>query len=998
MADKKRTKSRGLPEPQKVSNSPSPIEVQNRRGDDGVASGKRRTPNSETKTKESVTRKKIDAWLINLGWNTDEESPECNVTTERAKTGRQNKRLKGNEPDYVLYRSGTTQVLGIIEAKRKGKDLEAMLQESIEKYAEPLNAPLMFLTDGTFVISWHVAMKKELTIDEEPVTELLPERLLLRFLEEGTDITRESKVIAQSREQLMEVFRWANDILRKEGIREGFDRFIEFANLLFLKLISEMELDREKHGEQRILKTKYCWESFADLPAESMFEYVNEVVLRYLVERYNRTGDVFQTRLEIKTPKTLKEIVKRLSGLSLIDAESDVKGDAFEYFLKNSVTVGNDLGEYFTPRHIVRLMVDLADPRFGERVYDPTCGTGGFLIQAFNHIRRTCKDTPKTLRILKEETVFGRELTNTSRIAKMNMIITGDGHTNIKQIDSLKSPVKEEYDIVLANPPYGQTTDWGDLYPVSTTRADCIFIQHIMKSLNDKGRAAVIVPEGFLFRPGPDRKVRRALLKDFDLIAIISLPQGVFNPYTDSKTNIMIFQKDGKPTKDVWFYDIKHDGFDLGKTRKKIDEDDIPDLKIKWENKEISDSSWIASIDEIKASGYDIRVNAHREILSKESEFPVAKFSGFLKSRTERIKMDDTSEYKRITVKLYGEGAILRDVIKGKDVQTKTWFVAREGNLIVSKIDARNGAFAIVPKELDGAIVSNDFPLFDVKEDRIDLEYLRYFVRISGFTGELAGKSRGTTNRMRVSIRTMLDLTIPLPPLEKQREIVERLNKQNNIILNISSTLTSIQEVGIEESVFLWNWPRKKLNEIADINMGQSPPGNTYNVEAKGMPFLQGPADLNTDTTRYTTKPNKTAKENDVLIAVRATVGDVWILDSSWCIGRGFAILKPKNKTNPKFLYYFLKTQKEDIEKEGRGSTFKAITKTHLMNIRVPLPSLKIQKQVVDRLDSQQDALDALETLKNEAENEMKDIINSLYQHVKSTKKSDITPRLNDFK
>lgn len=204
------------------------------------------------------------------------------------------------------------------------------------------------------------------------------------------------------------------------------------------------------------------------------------------------------------------------------------------------------------------------------------------------------------MRKLTLETVYGHELTNTARIAKMNMILTGDGHTNIVQLDSLKNPVNAEYDIVLANPPYGQGTDWGHLYDVDSKQADCVFVQHIMKSLNDHGRVAAIVPEGFLFRLGPDKDVREKLMNGFRVDAVISLPAGVFQPYTASKVNIIVFRRGEGSTKNVWFYEIHNDGFDLGATRRPIEENDLPDLRSKWTEKPVSLNSWVATAEMIE--------------------------------------------------------------------------------------------------------------------------------------------------------------------------------------------------------------------------------------------------------------------------------------------------------------------------------------------------------------------------------------------------------------
>jgi type I restriction enzyme M protein len=208
---------------------------------------------------------------------------------------------------------------------------------------------IVFVTDRTIVQSHDRRTGMPLRIDGEPVTEFLSEKQLLRFVDEGPDIRTPAKA-ELSRKELIAVFGEANELLRKEGLRAGGERFTEFANLLFLKLISEIE-DRESHGEDRILAKRFCWDRFNKLPADAMLDYINDTVLRELVARYNHSGVMFQRRLLITNPDTLKRIVDKLSALSLLDADSDIKGDAFEYFLKNSVTVGNDLGEYFTPRH-----------------------------------------------------------------------------------------------------------------------------------------------------------------------------------------------------------------------------------------------------------------------------------------------------------------------------------------------------------------------------------------------------------------------------------------------------------------------------------------------------------------------------------------------------------------------------------------------------------------------------------------------------------------------
>lgn len=372
---------------------------------------------------EPATRKKIDQILTNLGWKTDEVADtNCNVFTERAKTKEQEKLLKKisgykKPPDYVLYESGTDTPIAIIEAKRLGQSLDAALNQAIKKYANPLGVNLVFVSDGALVQSWDIRSKSPLYIDGQLITDFISESLLLRFVKEKAKIFT-SPTFSHTKAEMIDIFKDANNLLRKDGIRAGIDRFTEFSNLLFLKLISEMQDEREKNGEARILEKKYCWESFQGKKPKAMHQYITKTILPKLVSQYSNDKTIFQ-KLSIKNPITLKDIVDKLSTLNLLNTDTDVKGDAFEYFLKNAVQVaGTDLGEYFTPRHIVKLIVELLDPKFGNKVYDPCCGTGGFLIESFRHIKTKCKHTKSNLKELKENTVFGNELTSTARIAK----------------------------------------------------------------------------------------------------------------------------------------------------------------------------------------------------------------------------------------------------------------------------------------------------------------------------------------------------------------------------------------------------------------------------------------------------------------------------------------------------------------------------------------------------------------------------------------------------
>ena len=736
-----------------------------------------------TEPLESATRKKIDQILDNLKWNTDEFSKHCNVFTERVKTKEQTKLLKkisGHKkpPDYVLYKSNSDIPLAIIEAKRIGQNVDEALIQAKERYAIPLGIKIVFAYDGSFFKSENTHDGKELKIDGITVTQLLNEKQVLRFIDEGYSIAEATPAIKHSRAELINVFKFANNLLRKEGLREGIERFTEFSNILFLKLISEIEDDREEHGEDRILERKYCWSSFNEKQADDMLVYINKVVLDRLVNQYNHSGDVFEKELKIKNSHTLKSIVDKLSKIDLKNADSDVKGDAFEYFLKTSITLGNDLGEYFTPRHIVNLMIDLLDPKFGEKIYDPTCGTGGFLISAFNYIKKRSAKDDNILRKLKEDTVYGRELTSTARIAKMNMIITGDGHNNIKQLDSLDNPVDELYDVVVANPPYGQSTDYNAYYPVPDSSSDGIFLQHIIKSLKGGGgRCAVVIPEGLLFRP-VDLKLRKYILQHYNISAIISLPKGVFRPYAkQNKTDIIILEKNSKGTKSIWFYDLIEDGFDLNSDlRPEIEKNDIPDLLNRWSAKSDGRKSWTVSIEKIKDKNYDLMAKTYQKITYYTSQYTLKPFSEIMTENKNAITINDKTEYQRITVKLHGVGITPRDQILGKKIKTKEQKLTKTNQFIVAEIDAKLGAFGIIPKELENSIVSSHYFLFDLDSSKILPDYFDYVIRRGPYTEMIQPYVKGTTNYASIRPKHILKLEIPLPVISEQKQILQTIN------------------------------------------------------------------------------------------------------------------------------------------------------------------------------------------------------------------------------
>ena len=556
--------------------------------------------NMNTMPLEAETRILIDRNLEHLGWKLS--GKDQNVFYEQPKSEDEKKKLGGKRPDYVLYSKESDRPLIVIEAKKKGSRIDVALEQGIH-YARAINAPLVFATDGVFCKAFHTDANRPPLLNGEEVDEFIREALALRYLT-SYEVNTVSPKVQYDRKELIRIFDEANNMLRGEGLRAGIERFGEFANILFLKLISESEQAKKERGETTKFDMACSWDAIKQIPYSTRIEYINKTVYDKLNALYGT--DIF-TPLQIRDTSILKEIMDKLDPLMLTDVDSDVKGDAFEYFLKASTATKNDLGEYFTPRHIVKTMVRLVNPKIGEKIYDPFCGTGGFLIESFRYIERNIDSrNPELRRILREDTIYGNEITNTARITKMNMILAGDGHSNIHMKDSLANPtylnliehdkdgniIRDKdgniqysseycglYDVVITNMPYSQRTKHGSLYDLPSTNGDSICVQHCMKAINSAapdGRMALVVPEGFLFRKDLT-KTREYLLNHCQLQSIISLPQGVFLPYTGVKTDIIYATKVNqkiKPSeqkKDFWYFDVKSDGYTLDNHRRKLD-------------------------------------------------------------------------------------------------------------------------------------------------------------------------------------------------------------------------------------------------------------------------------------------------------------------------------------------------------------------------------------------------------------------------------------------
>lgn len=502
---------------------------------------------------EQDVRYQIDRSLEANGWILDAQDIRQNVFFENAVKSqlsqRNIRRLGQKKPDYTLFDG--VQPIAVIEAKKSNiVNLDDALNQAND-YAECMDVEIVFACNGLSFKSRHLKKSEPLFFNGVELNELPSPDLLRKYhVDKTNEVFTVSKEVIKSRDELIHLFSELNDDFRGAGIRAGIERFSEFANILFLKLLSEK-------GEDDI------WESLMRLPEKDILDYLNRVIIPRLSANYG--GEVISPITTDSTP-VIKKIVQKLNPLNLTGIDEDIKGSAFEYFMEKTTTASNDLGEYFTPRHIVRFMVRLLNPRFDETVYDPFCGTGGFLTESFKHISQQAKLSIMTSETLQDKTVFGSEITTTARIAKMNMILFGDGHSGVSQRDSLLTDITEKYNNVLSNIPFSLKNISKDILNRSEGHrakdADEACVLKCFNSLKVGGSMAIVVPEGLLVNKA-HRKLLRFILGNSRVRVLVRLPRGCFAPYTDAKTGIIYLTDKGVGQTD-WFYrvTVDNDGFD----------------------------------------------------------------------------------------------------------------------------------------------------------------------------------------------------------------------------------------------------------------------------------------------------------------------------------------------------------------------------------------------------------------------------------------------------
>ena len=768
---------------------------------------------------------------------------------------------------------------------------------------------------------------------------------------------------------------------------------------LIYKFMDDMDKKSEELGGKSKFFTgnysKYAWNKILD-QSVSGFELV--ALYGEAIQSMNQNPnlpqlfrDIFKNAyLPYRDPETLRAFLRIIDDFKYDHSER--LGDAFEYLLSVMGSQG-DAGQFRTPRHIIDFIVKVVDPSKKDTILDPACGTAGFLISAYKHIvEKNMKDGKLDLnpdeRKKLVENIVGYDISpDMVRLSLVNLYLHGFKNPHISEYDTLTSDEKwdETFDVCLANPPF--MTPKGGIRPhkrfsVDSNRAEVLFVDYMAEHLTNDGKAGIVVPEGIIFQSGSTYKQLRKMLVDNALYAVVSLPAGVFNPYSGVKTSILFLDKRiVKKTSNILFVKAESDGFGLGAQRREVKDNDLTEALI--------------ILQEYQKSILDgIEPNVQSKIAHIVSKEKIGK-SGDYNLSGDRYKENKIYAHKNFEMVELGEvcefetgsrdkgGALTQGIpsIGGEQIAEdglikhhKMKFVSedhfnemkkgllQDNDVLMVKDGATTGKIGFYKKAYEKAAINEHVYILRAKNS-IKPIYLYYLLKTPVFQEKLKRYIKGIIGGVSSEIK---EIKIPLPPLDVQERIVEEIENYQNIIDGANKVVESYKP---SFKVDL-NWEIKELDEVCTkITDGTHV---TPKYTDSGVPFLRVTDITNSnDSKKYISKEEhqelvKRCKpeRNDILYSKNGTIGIAKIIDWDWefSIFVSLALLKPdRTLLDSKYLEIFLKSP-DAYRQATAHSKSGTVTNLHLVEIKqikIPLPPIEIQRQIVTRIEEEQKLIDS---------------------------------------
>jgi type I restriction enzyme M protein len=701
--------------------------------------------------------------------------------------------------------------------------------------------------------------------------------------------------------------------------------------------------------------------------------------------------------LPYRSPETLGLFLKEISYFDYSHPEE--LGNAYEYLL-SIMSAQGDAGQFRTPRHIIDFIVEVLNPTKDDKVLDPSCGTAGFLVSTYNHIlkQHDGKDDPKKKekplapdeRKKLMQNLQGYDIDPTMvRIAQVNMYLHQFKNPQIFQYDTLTNEERwnEKFDVILANPPF--MTPKGGIKPhnkfsLPSNRAEVLFVDYIVNHLRPKGRAGIIVPEGIIFQSGNAYKALRKNLVENGLYAVISLPGGVFQPYSGVKTSILFFDNElAKHKSDIAFVKISADGYDLGSTKREISENDLP-LAIESLNAWTKGNSVENAIFQT-VSKKQIKENSDNNLSGERykiaTDYSAVKWPMAVLGEIATVQKGST-----ITQKTTTAGTV--PVIAGGQQPAYFHNVSNRSGHVITV--SASGAYAGFINYFEMPIFASDCSTIQSKDEtKASTRYI-YFV-LKSLQQEIYKFQQGG-GQPHVYPKDLVTIQIPLPVLEVQEQIVTVLEGYASIISGAKQIIENWKP-SIPNGL---NWDVKKIEDICQIGDGNHSSKYPKSSEMldQGVKFVRSLNISNgelIDTNLIYISPEKHKElkkghlcENDVLVTNRGEIGKVAIVSREFHganLNSQIAWLRPKGEVNSHFLLYSLLSPESQakFKQLTQGSTLQQLTIKQLSQIEIPLPDLRTQEELVKQIDEEKDLINSSKNLIRLFESRTREVLAKLW-------------------
>lgn len=768
----------------------------------------------------------------------------------------------------------------------------------------------------------------------------------------------------------------------------------------------------EKYGWSKLLAPEMGGQDTLNLYSEAITKMTENTHLPVLFR------DIFKNAyLPYRDPETLRAFLKEINTFSYDHSER--LGDAFEYLLSVLGSQG-DAGQFRTPRHIIDFIVKVINPQKQESILDPACGTAGFLISAWKYILENNKTNKAGDKLKPEEraklaaNIHGYDISpDMVRLSRANMYLHGFTNPHIDEYDTLTSEDKwnEHYDVILANPPF--MSPKGGIKPhkkfsIAASRSEVLFVDYIHEHLTPTGRAGIIVPEGIIFQSGTAYKTLREMLVKNSLVAVISLPAGVFQPYSGVKTSILILDKKlAKQTDKVLFVKINSDGFALGAQRKSIEQDDLPEaLELlnqffinpeKFENNALAQSvnqelisenqDWSLSGDRYsvqleKLSVFDTVKVAQVCEINPESIDPAEVFKG------QPIEYIDISSVENETGKLLGG-----TIISSETAPSRARRKVRDGDVLLSTVRPNLKAFTQLIKPPHNAIASTGFAVLRANPEKLLSTYLLQMIRSDHCVSQMMGMM-GKGAYPSINQKDVESISFPLPSIDIQREIVAEIESYQKIINGARLVLTSYEpriQINTE-------WPWLPIEDVTEIN----PKKSELNYTGEAIPVSFVPmSDLQENEMFFNVKDTKPLnevfkqytyfQENDVLLAKvtpcfengKAGIARNLVNGIGFGSSEFYVLRANQEKVLPEWVYLSVANQTfRNHAKDRMTGTggLQRVPRDVLAEWKIPVPeTLDEQKVIIEEIKIEQSLVSSNLELIKRFEQKIKDKIDSIW-------------------